>query len=177
MTDTHSFRTGARRAALAAAFTAALGSAIACAAQGDPNNLRVSGHVEATEVRLAPEMGGRVLTLDVKEGDRVEAGARILTLDATDVQLAIARARTEQASAEAQLRLTRVSARPSYSFSSIQTLPVASRAVTSSLRYAPFDSTILPSTVTSKELTVVGTTRAVPQWPVPSSVSRSCIAM
>jgi HlyD family secretion protein len=57
-------------------------------------------------------MGGRVLTLDVKEGDRVEAGARILTIDATDLQLAIARARTEQASAEAQLRLVRVSARP-----------------------------------------------------------------
>jgi len=91
---------------------AALLFAVACAPQGDPNQLRVSGHVEATEVRLAPEMGGRVLTLDVKEGDRVEAGARILTLDATDLSLSIARARTEQASAEAQLRLVRVAARP-----------------------------------------------------------------
>lgn len=92
--------------------TATLTFAVACAPAGDPNQLRVSGHVEATEVRLAPEMGGRVLTLDVKEGDRVEAGARILTLDATDLTLAIARAKTEQAAAEAQLRLVRVSARP-----------------------------------------------------------------
>ena len=50
---------------------AALSFAVACAPAADPNQLRVSGHVEATEVRLAPEMGGRVLTLDVKEGDRV----------------------------------------------------------------------------------------------------------
>ncbi len=90
---------------------AALAVAAACAPPADPNQLRVSGHVEATQVRLAPEMGGRVLTLDVKEGDPVAVGARILTIDATDLQLAIARARTEQAGAEAQLRLVRASAR------------------------------------------------------------------
>jgi hypothetical protein len=49
-------------------------------------------------------MGGRVLTLDVKEGDRVEAGARCCLDPPT--ALAIARARTEQAAAEAQ-RLAR----------------------------------------------------------------------
>ena len=38
--------------------------------------------------------------------------SRILTLDPTDIELAIARARTDQASAEAQLRLVRVAARP-----------------------------------------------------------------
>jgi len=86
-------------------------AAAACAPADDPNHLRVSGHVEATEVRLAPEMGGRVLTLDVKEGDRVSAGATILTIDATDLQLQVARAKTEQASAAAQLRLVRASAR------------------------------------------------------------------
>lgn len=88
-----------------------LAAAAACAPAADPNTLRVSGHVEATEVRLAPEMGGRVLSLDVKEGDRIQAGAVVLTIDATDLQLAIARAKTEQASAEAQLRLVRASAR------------------------------------------------------------------
>ncbi|MFN7979187.1 MAG: HlyD family efflux transporter periplasmic adaptor subunit [Vicinamibacterales bacterium] len=86
-------------------------SAAACAPAADPNHLRVSGHVEATEVRLAPEMGGRVLSLPVKEGDRIQTGATVLTIDATDLQLAIARAKTEQASAEAQLRLVRASAR------------------------------------------------------------------
>ena len=90
----------------------AAATAVACSDAEDPNRLRVSGHVEATEVRLAPEAGGRVLTMDVKEGDRVAEGARILTLDATDVGLAIARAQTDQAAAEAQLRLVRVAARP-----------------------------------------------------------------
>ena len=90
---------------------AVLMASSACTAPADPNHLRVSGHVEATEVRLAPEMGGRVLTLDVKEGDRVAAGARVLTLDATDLSLSIARARTEQAAAEAQLRLVRAPVR------------------------------------------------------------------
>ena len=88
-----------------------LAAAAACAPAADPNTLRVSGHVEATEVRLAPEMGGRVLSLNVKEGDRIQTGAVVLTIDATDLQLAIARAKTEQASAEAQLRLVRASAR------------------------------------------------------------------
>ena len=107
MTDTHRPTRPVRVAVVAAA----LATAAACAPAADPNLLRVSGHVEATEVRLAPEMGGRLLTLEVKEGDRVQAGQRILTLDATDLQLAIARAKTEQASAEAQLRLVRASAR------------------------------------------------------------------
>ena len=86
--------------------------AAACQPAEDPNRLRASGHVEATDVRLAPEVGGRILAFDVKEGDRIAAGAVILTLDPADINLAIARARTEQASAEAQLRLVRVSARP-----------------------------------------------------------------
>lgn len=106
MTDTHPVRS-----VLSGPLTAVLMATAACAPPSDPNTLRVSGHVEATEVRLAPEMGGRVLTLEVKEGDRVETGARILTLDASDLQLAIARARTEQASAEAQLRLVQVAPR------------------------------------------------------------------
>ncbi|MEZ5291207.1 MAG: HlyD family efflux transporter periplasmic adaptor subunit [Vicinamibacterales bacterium] len=100
-----------RRAAVAACVALPAALAAACAPPADPDRLRVSGHVEATEVRLAPEIGGRVTALDVKEGDRIEAGARILTLDATDVDLAIARARTEEASAEAQLRLVRAAAR------------------------------------------------------------------
>ena len=107
MTDTSPVRSPLAALVLGAA----LAGSSACSTPSDPNHLRVSGHVEATEVRLAPEMGGRVLTLDVKEGDRIAAGARVLTLDATDLSLSIARARTEQASAEAQLRLVRASAR------------------------------------------------------------------
>ena len=85
--------------------------AAACTEQPPSDRLRVSGHVEATETRLAPEVGGRILTLTVKEGDRVQPGQTVLTLDTRDVELAINRATAEQASAEAQLRLVQAGSR------------------------------------------------------------------
>jgi HlyD family secretion protein len=84
---------------------------IACSEEAPADRLRVSGHVEATETRIAPEAGGRILTLTVKEGDRVEPGQLLMTLDTRDVQLAIQRARAEQAAADAQLRLVMAGAR------------------------------------------------------------------
>src|SRR5688500_19977271 len=83
----------------------------ACAEEAPTDRLRVTGHVEATETRLAPEAGGRILTLTVKEGDRVQPGQVVMTLDTRDVQLAIQRARAEQAAADAQLRLVMAGAR------------------------------------------------------------------
>lgn len=85
--------------------------AAACSEEAPSDRLRVSGHVEATETRLSPEAGGRILTLTVKEGDRVQPGQTVLTLDTRDVQLAIDRAKAERASAEAQLRLVQAGAR------------------------------------------------------------------
>jgi len=85
--------------------------ASACSEEAPSDRLRVSGHVEATETRLAPEAGGRILTLTVKEGDRVQPGQIVLTLDTRDTQLAIDRAKAEQASATAQLRLVQAGAR------------------------------------------------------------------
>jgi HlyD family secretion protein len=84
----------------------------ACKNEPPSDVLRVSGHVEATEVRLAADAGGRVLTLAVKEGDRVQPGQLVLTLDPRDVDLALQRAKADQSQAEAQLRLVMASARP-----------------------------------------------------------------
>jgi HlyD family secretion protein len=75
------------------------------------NTLRVSGHVEATEVQVAPEVGGRLVDLRVDEGDRVNRGDLIARLDARDTELQIERARAERNSAEAQVRLLRAGAR------------------------------------------------------------------
>lgn len=83
----------------------------ACAEEAPSDRLRASGHVEATETRIAPDVGGRVLTLSVKEGDRVTAGQVVMTLDTRDVTLAIDRARAERAAADAQLRLVQAGAR------------------------------------------------------------------
>ena len=85
--------------------------AVACAEQAPADRIRVSGHVEATETRIASEAGGRILTLAVKEGDRVHQGQLVMTLDTRDVQLAIRRAQAERQAADAQLRLVKAGAR------------------------------------------------------------------
>jgi len=85
--------------------------AAACTEPPPSNTLRVSGHVEATETRLAPDAGGRILTLTLREGDRVQAGQEILTLDRRDVELALDRARADRAQADANLRLVMAGAR------------------------------------------------------------------
>src|SRR5688500_9618749 len=85
--------------------------AAACADEAPTDRIRVSGHVEATETRIAPEAGGRILTLTVKEGDRVQLGQVVMTLDTRDVQLAIQRAQAERQAADAQLRLVIAGAR------------------------------------------------------------------
>jgi HlyD family secretion protein len=79
--------------------------AAGCAQPTPSNEVRVSGHVEATDVRLAPEVGGRIIMMTVKEGDRVEPGALILRLDGRDIELAIDRAKADQRQADAQLKL------------------------------------------------------------------------
>jgi HlyD family secretion protein len=73
---------------------------------------RVSGYVEATEVRVAAEAGGRLLEVKVAEGDRVNAGDIIARVDATDTELATRRAEAERDQAQAQLALLRAGSRP-----------------------------------------------------------------
>jgi HlyD family secretion protein len=74
--------------------------------------LRASGYVEATEVRVAPEVGGRILELPVDEGDRVSAGTVVARLDTADAELALQRVQAERAQASAQLQLLQAGARP-----------------------------------------------------------------
>jgi HlyD family secretion protein len=90
---------------------AALTMVAACTEEVPTDRIRVNGHAEATETRLAAEAGGRVLTLAVKEGDRVQPGQEVLTLDTRDVDLAVDRAKAERAGADAQLRLLLAGAR------------------------------------------------------------------
>jgi HlyD family secretion protein len=91
---------------------ALIATSIACQEPEPSNTIRVSGHVEATEVRIASDVGGRLIELRVMEGDRVAAGDLIGRLDATDAELQIARARADRAAAEAQLRALQAGARP-----------------------------------------------------------------
>jgi len=83
----------------------------ACRGRADQSLARASGYVEATEVRVASEVGGRILELSIEEGDRVTAGAVVAKLDTRDVDLALQRADAERAQAAAQLALLRAGAR------------------------------------------------------------------
>jgi HlyD family secretion protein len=82
-----------------------------CRQETPDSVLRVSGFVEATEVQISSEIGGRLVDLRVAEGDRVNAGDTIARVDARDTELQIARLRAERAAADAQLRLLRAGSR------------------------------------------------------------------
>ena len=97
-------------AALAALALAAVSAA--CRHRQADGPLRASGYVEATEVRVSPEVGGRVLEIKVDEGDHVAAGALLARLDTSDAGLAVRRVEAERAQAQAQLDLLRAGARP-----------------------------------------------------------------
>lgn len=73
---------------------------------------RASGYVEATDVRVSAEVGGRLLEVKVAEGDRVKAGDVVARLDTADAELALRRAAADRDQADAQLALLRAGSRP-----------------------------------------------------------------
>ena len=102
---------GRRFVVTGAALLAVAGTAARCRGQADANAARASGYVEATEVRLAPEVGGRLIEVAVKEGDRIKAGDVVARLDDTDTAIQTKRAQAERDQAVAQLRLLQAGAR------------------------------------------------------------------
>src|SRR5438094_2818999 len=83
----------------------------ACRKQESKGNPRVSGQVEATEVQVSPEIGGRILEVPAAEGNRVKRGDVVARLDTRDIDLAIQRAQADRAGVEAQLRLVQAGSR------------------------------------------------------------------
>lgn len=73
---------------------------------------RATGYVEATEVRVAARVPGRIVEVQVTEGQRMELGALVATLSTAELDLAVRRAAAERAQADAQLRLLQRGARP-----------------------------------------------------------------
>jgi HlyD family secretion protein len=97
---------------IALSFTLCVALTGAACRKAEPvDRIRVSGYVEATEVQVSAEVGGRLIDLLVDEGDRVEAGVVVARLDTADIDLALQRARAEQQGADAQLRLLLAGAR------------------------------------------------------------------
>lgn len=72
--------------------------------------LSVSGAIEATEVTLSPELGGKVLEVLVAEGDAVQAGQVLIRFDDTLLQAQLEQA--EAALAQAQANYNWIAAGP-----------------------------------------------------------------
>ncbi len=83
-----------------------------CRPAAPVDRIRASGHVEATDVQVAPDVGGRIIELLVAEGDRVKQDQVVARLDTRDIELALRRAEAERQQASAQLRLLQAGARP-----------------------------------------------------------------
>ena len=80
--------------------------------QPKTNGLTASGFIEAEEVTIAPELGGRVLELSVEEGNDVEAGQVLVRLDGTLLEAQIEAAQAGLDLAQAQLAQAQAGARP-----------------------------------------------------------------
>ena len=85
--------------------------AVAACGNGEDGVRRASGYVEATEVRVSAEVGGRVIETHAEEGTRVAAGDVLARLDTSDLAIALRRAEAERDGAAAQLSLVRAGAR------------------------------------------------------------------
>lgn len=69
------------------------------------NITTATGSIEAVTVNLGPELGGRVTAVNVREGDRVQAGDVLLTLDDSLLQVQRAGAAAALAASRANLAL------------------------------------------------------------------------
>lgn len=90
--------------------SAALLAVAACGGNGD-GPARASGYVEATEVRVSAEVGGRLLEVTADEGRRVAVGDALARIDTADLEITRRRAAAERDQAAAQLRLLQAGAR------------------------------------------------------------------
>lgn len=91
-----------RIAALIAGFALAAVILVLTAYQAD-DETEFPGYMEADLVLVGSEQGGRVLTLSVEEGDRVEAGDPIFTLESAEQEASVAAAKARLREAEARL--------------------------------------------------------------------------
>jgi HlyD family secretion protein len=71
-----------------------------------------SGTIECTQVQIAAQVGGRLLSLPPQEGARVKAGDRVARIDPADYLLRRSEAQALLAQAEAQAALVKAGSRP-----------------------------------------------------------------
>jgi HlyD family secretion protein len=108
-----SLTTVAMQAALAALALALVGCDVRMpwSARAAQNEILLPWTVDAREVDVSFQVGGRIQRLDTDEGKAVEAGDLVAELDPRDLELALARARAQAASAEKALAALKAGSR------------------------------------------------------------------
>ena len=76
------------------------------------DTVRIAGYVEGEYVRLGPIDTARIERIDVRRGDRVEAGQAVAGLERTDAENAVAEAEARLVQARAQLDNLKSGKRP-----------------------------------------------------------------
>jgi multidrug efflux pump subunit AcrA (membrane-fusion protein) len=89
-----------------------LATGCAGVSEAKPSFVEASGTIEATEVKVASEIGGRVLEVAVKEGDEVNAGAILIRLDDSEARQKVAEAEAALKEAKANLEKAEKGATP-----------------------------------------------------------------
>jgi HlyD family secretion protein len=86
-------------------------SFLATCAEEVSDEIVVSGHVEATEVRVSTKIAGTVEEIAFEEGDDVAKGQELARVDTVDLRLGLDSARADEKQARAELRLRLAGAR------------------------------------------------------------------
>lgn len=81
-------------------------------AKGPPDTIAGNGIVEATEVDVSAKVAGKILTLEVREGDEVREGQLLATLDSGELQGQVVQAQGNLEAAEAALAEFTAGTRP-----------------------------------------------------------------
>ncbi|MFN3412569.1 MAG: HlyD family secretion protein [Thermoanaerobaculum sp.] len=94
------------------AFVAAFVPLVACHRSPSPGEIHASGHVEATQVRLASKVSGTLLEVRFQEGQILEAGDVVARLDTAQLERELEKAKAQRDAAAAELALLEAGARP-----------------------------------------------------------------
>ncbi len=78
---------------------------------GKNGPLTASGVIQADEIRIAAELGGRIVRIETQKGENVRAGQVLIELDATQLLNKLAQAQAAVAAAQADLAVVRAGAR------------------------------------------------------------------
>ena len=76
-----------------------------CGGRARERRVVASGHIEATDIRVATKVRGRLLRRPVNEGDIVKAGQLVAVVDTVDAELSLREAVALRDQADAELRL------------------------------------------------------------------------